>query len=301
MSVSVSSIIAQFFEWAECALAPNTVAAYRHQLLKIPQAVREKNASEIRPVDMTAWAKSWHEAQALVRLLNWAATEAGLIPSNPLTRVRLPMRGQRRRIANVILMEKLIRKSRPRSRAFLIALRESMARPQEIRAAAFEHLQSEDMETPIEKALIDGKALIVQTEFKDRRRRRDTSRPRVILVSRRLGRLILRLWHKSDTKSGPIFLNTRGKAWTKNAVRLFMRSLRRRLGIVADAMGENVVAYTFRHSLATLAAARGAQETWIAEILGHTETRTTRRYLHFQVGHLREGMERYASNRGKVR
>jgi len=291
----------EFLKWAGQALAPATVAAYKHQLGKIPPCVRRKRASRIRPIDLTAWAKSWHEGQAFVRLLNWALRDARLIKSNPLACCRLASRGQRRRILARAALVRIMRTGRRASRAFTLALRETLARPQEIRAATWEHLQSEDIDTPLDVALACGKALIVQHEFKDRRRRGDTTRPRVLLVSRRLGRLILRIGRDRTTRSGPIFLNNLGRAWSKNAVRCLFRRIRRRLAIIADANGENVVAYTFRHSLATLAASKGVHGRTLADLLGHVETRTTDRYIHLQVSHLREARVRFAPDRACVR
>lgn len=299
-AITVRRIMTQFFRWANTALAPATVAAYRHQLDKIPPSVQRKKASRIRPIDLTAWAKTWHEGQAFVRLLNWARDEAKLIRANPIGSIRLATRGQRKRILARAALQRLMRTGKPASRAFVLALRETLARPQEIRAAAWENLQSEDMDTPIDVALASGKALIVLHEFKDRRRRDDTTRPRVLLVSRRLGRLILRLCKDKAKRTGPIFLNNLGKAWTKNAVRCLFRRIRKRLELIADTNGENVVAYTFRHSLATYAASKGVHGRTLADLLGHVETRTTDRYVHLNVVHLREAMTRFAPDRAMM-
>ena len=46
--------------------------------------------------------------------------------------------------------------------------------------------------------------------------------------------------------TGPLFLNTRGKPWTRNAIRIRFRNLRKRLGLPAG-----VVAYAFRDSWIT--------------------------------------------------
>ena len=301
MRLTVRSLVTQFLRWAGNALAPASVAAYKHQLNKIPPRVRKKDAKRCRPVDLTEWAKTWHEAQAVVRLFNWAVEDAKLIRSNPFAAVRLPGRGQRKRIVAQAVLRRFMRSGRHSSRRFLMALRETLARPQEIRLACWEELQAEEIDMPIDVALREGRALIVQPEFKDRRRRHDATRPRVLLVSRRLGRLILRQAVPGQCMTGPIFRNNLGRPWTKNAVRCLMRRLRKRLRIDADARGENVTAYTFRHSLATLAASRGVTDRTLADILGHVETRTTARYLHLQVGHLRAAMERFAPDRSRVR
>lgn len=301
MRLTVHSLINQFLKWAGAALAPNTVAAYRHQLQKIPERIKKKQAISCRPIDLSTWAKTWHEAQAVVRLFNWAVEDARLIRSNPFAACRMPSRGGRRRIVGQAVLRKMMRSGRHASRRFLLALRETLARPQEIRLATWEQLQPQDVDTPIDQALADGTALIVQTDFKDRARRIDTTRPRVLLVSRRLGRAILRIAAQCEFRTGPIWTNNRGKAWTRNAVRCLMRRVRRRLDITADGRGENVVAYTFRHSLATIAASRGVTDRTLADILGHVETRTTSRYVHLSVGPLRAAMERIAPDRGKMR
>lgn len=302
MPVTVRRLVSEFLKWADQALAPNTVAAYRHQLGKVPTAIMRKPAARIRKCDLSAWAKSWHEAQAMVRLYNWACDDAKLIRSNPLKATRMPSRGARRRIVAQAVLRSMMRTGRHSSRRFLMALRETLARPQEIRYACWEHLQSEDPDLPIDQALQLGKALIVMHEYKDRRRRRDETTPRVLLVSKRLGRLILRIAGKIEgPRTGAIFLNNRRRAWTKNAVRCLLRRIRRRLKLDADARGENVVAYTFRHSLATVAASRGVRDRMLADILGHVETRTTARYQHLNVGHLREAMARFAPDRAAAR
>lgn len=296
MSVTVRSMVSRFLKWAEKALAPNTVAAYRHQLGKVPRSMRDKIASRCRPADLTRWAKTWHECQAVVRLFNWARDEAGIVRTNPFSRVRLPARRGRKRIVGPATLATFLRKSQRAGREFLLAMRETFARPQEIRLATWEQLQAEDPDQAIDAALVEGRALIVQHEYKDSSRRKGEPKPRVLLVSRRLGRLILRIARRSRPRTGPIFLNFRNSPWSKNAVRCLMRRVRRRLGIAKDAQGESVVAYTFRHSLATWAASRGVRDRLLADLLGHVETRTTERYVHLDVAHLRHAVNNLRSD-----
>lgn len=301
MALRINTVIRKFMTWAEGCLSPSTISAYRHQLRKWQSRVPNKVVNRLRPIDLTAWAKSWHEAQAIIRVLNWAANDARLIRHNPLQAVRKPGRGLRRRILTPQQMELLVRKSSPAARAFLVGLRETLGRPQEIRAATWDQLQPDTPGMPLDRALASGRALIVQTEFKDCRRRRDQTRPRVLLVSVCLGKLLLHMAKMSDARTGEIFRNTRGRPWTRNAVRIMMRRLRKRCKMLPDARGENVTAYTFRHSLATWAAAAGVVDRTLADLLGHVETRTTTRYLHLQVSHLRKAMAKIAPNRAKVR
>ena len=297
MPLMVSELTRLFLAWADQALAPATTRIYQYQLQKFVRSNPALTVAELRPMHLSAWAKTWHEAQALVRLCRWAVDEAGLIDRSPLERVKMPPRQQRHGILSPAEMARFLRRSRPAGRRFLLAMRETYARPQEIRGLLWTDLASEVPGMPIDDALAAGKALAVLREYKDRRRRKDSSRPRVLLISRRLGRLILRLKRDQPAGTEHVFLNTHDLPWSKNAVRCLLRRLRRLLGYQTDRWGQNVVAYTFRHSCATHAASRGVTDRLLADILGHVETRTTARYQHLNVGHLRAAMEAAAKRR----
>jgi len=69
--------------------------------------------------------------------------------------------------------------------------------------------------------------------------RKKTGKPRVIYLTPALTRLCLRL--AAAYPKGPLFLNTRGKAWTRNAIRIRFRRLREKFpqlkGVVCSAGG----------------------------------------------------------------
>lgn len=291
-SLTLKSLINQFLKWSETTLAPNTVNAYRHHLRCFLAATKNKQVRSLRPVHLTAAQRSWHDWQAVQRLMSWAVHEAQVMRKNPFARVKAPGRKQRKRILTPQEMARFLRASRRAWRQFLLAVRELGARPQEVRAVLWSDLHSDNPGVTVESALARGTAVFVLHDFKDRLRRTNTDAPRVLLVTRRLGRLLLRLRVRIAPLEGPVFRNTRALPWTKNAVRCMLRSLRRRLGFGPDQRGERVVAYTFRHSVATLAAANGIVDRVLADWLGHVETRTTQRYQHLCIGHIREAMRR---------
>jgi integrase/recombinase XerD len=66
-----------------------------------------------------------------------------------------------------------------------------------------------------------------------------------------------------------------------------MRRLRRRIDLADD-----VVPYTLRHTAATRATVAGVRDKLLAELLGHTSTRTTARYQHPNVEDLCAAAER---------
>ena len=65
-----------------------------------------------------------------------------------------------------------------------------------------------------------------------------------------------------------------------------MDRLRKRAGIEAKA-GEQVVLYSNRHTYGTEKSAR-VSSIELAELMGHTDVRTTQRYTHFNTERLHE-------------
>lgn len=292
MILTLKGLVKQFLKWCEATLAPNTVSYYRHHLQRFVLLVKNKRVKSLRPVHLTTHMKTWHDWQAVQRCFNWAVNESQLVKKNPFSRVSAPGRNQRKRIMTPQEMGALMRAPRRAWRHFLLALRELAARPQEVRAVEWDDLQPENPALPIDEALRKGRAVFVLHDFKDKAKRRDQDAPRVLLVTPRLGRLLLRMRAKGESLEGKVFRNTRGEPWTRNAVRCMFRSMRRRLGIKPDKRGENITAYTMRHSRATQAAANGVVDRVLADWLGHVETRTTRRYQHLNVGHIREALRK---------
>jgi site-specific recombinase XerD len=54
----------------------------------------------------------------------------------------------------------------------------------------------------------------------------------------------------------------------------------KKVGIVPDHNGETIVMYTTRHSYATGAIASGVSDRRLSELMGHTDPKTTQRYVH---------------------
>jgi len=72
-----------------------------------------------------------------------------------------------------------------------------------------------------------------------------------------------------------------GKPWTKNALCLRMRRLRKRAGIKPNEQGEQFVLYTCRHTFLTKAGADPrVSGSMLRGIAGHTNSATTDRYIH---------------------
>jgi site-specific recombinase XerD len=103
--------------------------------------------------------------------------------------------------------------------------------------------------------------------------------------------MLLRLLARSETEEGIVFRNAAGRPWTGNAVRCCMRRLRKHFTTKGET--EKIVAYHVRHTMGTQFTAAGVRDRVLADLMGHSSTRTTARYQHLQVEHLWEAMEQF--------
>jgi integrase len=301
MSCKLSELITSFRRWSDAKLRKSTASHYGYFHARFLAAVGDVDVQSLKTVDLLNWGKTWHEIQTVQRLFNWGYHDAALLESNPFAKVKKPHRSQRRRILSRSDMLRLLRKSKPVFRRFLLAMRETIARPQEIRSLQWEDLQLTGSFTDADDALQAGRACFVLWDYKCRELRRDADTPRLIPISRRLGRLLLRLKSRLTNASGPIFLNLYGKPWSNNASRLRMRRLRNALGWMPDRRGESVVCYSLRHTSATFAASLGIRDRTLADLMGHTNTKTTSRYLHLTTEHLQQALDQIQAKGHKPR
>jgi site-specific recombinase XerD len=253
-----------------------TLNYYTDQIQRFLDVVGGRRpAAGIKPIELERFKTNWQSVQAIQRLYNWGVA-MGLVATNPVRSVRAPDLGQRQRILSPTETARLLRAADKHYRAVLVALRHTIARPQEIRALQWKHL------------VLQPHPMFELTEFKAKSRRTDrlTARRRIPLDDRML-RLLRRLAAmRNPAPDDYVFLNRHGRSWTANALRIRMRNLRTRVGLGPDDRGEQVVNYTFRHTAATRACAAGVRDRVLAEVMGHSRTDTTARYQHLQDDHL---------------
>lgn len=284
--------VERFLAWAAVNNKPATVAVYRLYLERFVRFFGDVPLAKLTPANVTTWSQKFHPVQAVQRLLAWCHKEERSIASNPLEGMRKLKTGVRLRILSPEETLALLRGTDRAFRPFLVALRESIARPQEIRAVRPCDIRAAGGRPATEDELLAGEAFFELGAGKGFERRSDQSSVRIIPISPRLGRLLDRLLRHDRAVTEPIFRNGRGRPWTANAVRCRLRRLRVRIGLEADARGERVVAYSFRHTGATAAAAAGLRDFTLARVLGHASTRTTARYVHLQAADVIDGMKR---------
>lgn len=94
----------------------------------------------------------------------------------------------------------------------------------------------------------------------------------------------MRAAQDQDPNQPFVFLNHKGKPWTRYALDLRMRRCREKAKIPPDHNGEQLVLYTNRHTYLTNAARSGSISTpLLAELAGHTDIRMTQQYIHTNV------------------
>lgn len=288
--VTVAQIVPIFLDQTQSSLSPITFAMYRRYLRRLVAMFGERDLVSLTPSEIYQWGKTYHVVQAVQRLLSWAKREARLIDINPLEGMRKMPRGRRIRILSSAESARIMRSARTEFRRLLIAMRESIARPGEIRAANWGDVRISGLQPFTVGDLRSGRAFIFLDRFKARDRRQDGFAVRVIPISRRLGRLMARLWNESRLDTDPVFVNRHGRRWSINAVLCRLRRLRPLAGIRRDHRGENVVAYSMRHTGATAAICAGIDLATLAAVMGHSDVRMTSRYVHLAPDHLARAM-----------
>lgn len=287
---TVAAALPSFLDWASANLAPSTVYTYKLYLLRFRDFAGLVELDRLTPAQVLTWSQKFHPVQAVQRFASWCCNDARLISANPLHRIRLPRQGCRSRTLSRHELLRIMRHAGGPFRRFLFALRETIARPQEIRGVRWPEIRTAGNQPAELVDLVAGRAFFFVKKYKGKSRRKTPAAFRVIPIGPRLGRLLARLAAGGADLGGPVFTNSRGRSWSSNAVRLQVSRLRDRLGIVEDFAGERVVAYTVRHTQATAAVRAGVRDFTLAELMGHSSPRMTARYVHLSPEHLSQAI-----------
>lgn len=220
--------------------------------------------------DPKAWGPGTaHNARAnAFRVFAWAKEE-GILPENPLAGMKRPKPAPRQRAMTDDEFQKLYENASGPFADFLLALRETGARPKEVRDLRWECVQ-------------EDRWVLAQHKTAQK-----TKKARVIIVTDAVKAMMERLKGNGHTH---VFLNAAGRPWTLNAVRLQMKRLRERLGLADD-----LCAYLCRHGFGTRAILNGVNPAVVAELMGHTSLDMVAKvYVHLadQHEHLKDAVER---------
>jgi|GEM_PF-1430795 len=193
------------------------------------------------------------------RVFSWAKDE-GLLPENPLAGMKRPKPPSRQRAMSDGEFTKLYENAGGPFADYLLALRETGARPKELRDLLWTQVQEDRL---------------VLTKHKTSRK---VGKARVIILSEAMQDMMKRI---NGNGSDHVFLNTEGQPWTMNAVRLQMSRLRERLGLAND-----LCVYLCRHGFGTRAILNGVNPSVVAELMGHNSLEMVSKvYVHLADEH----------------
>ena len=203
------------------------------------------------------------------RALNWCVGE-GLLQDNPLKAVKKDRMLRREKTTSPEERAAIDAEVKDEAfRLFIFAMGQTGARAMEVRSVTAADCREGEWAFPSKGYAVTGKL-------------------RHIYLSKAMEELTRVLCERRPT--GPLFLNSRGKPWTHNAIRIRFRNLRKKLGLPAE-----IVATAFRHSFITDALEAGLPIATVAELAGRADTRMiTQVYskLSERKGHLRAAAER---------
>jgi integrase len=234
--------------------------------------IASRPAASLTFVDLAGLPPTAAVTRAVKRLYRWAK-----LP-DPLADVAVPPFGQRTRVLLPSEFRRLRQVCNPALRTILWFFSQTGARPLELRHLTWRQVNEKDR-------------VLVLTDFTARDLRKDGMRLRIIPMSAPAARA-LAYW-RQKTRPSPerfVFWSHRRKPWSSNSLRCAVARARKRARLNKPGM-EKIVAYSLRHTFATHAVANGIQETLLADIMGHVDLSTTRRYLHRSKEDMVKGLD----------
>jgi integrase len=251
---------------ADCRtqLAEQTFLERQRVLLRFAADWGDQKPAGLRPSDFRNWVNSqqewkaantkWCRANEIQAMFNWAVNDTR-IAKNPVKGIRFK-KGGRRRMTRPAEYVAMARAADQAVRPCLIFWRWSGQRPQDMARLEYEWIAWRNglpykAEIPSERHKTGGKTGV-----------------KVILFHPRVARLLHRLHQRSATKTGRVFLNSRGGGWKRVALGQRLTALREAAGVEQAATFHGM-----RHLFATEWLARGGSKELLAAMLGHAGTR----------------------------
>lgn len=290
LNAPLFSLAENFLAWAEKHIGSSTYDAYVYYLADFCNVKGHAAARTIKPHDVTKWMAShtaWGVSSqraaitAVKRCFSWAVDE-GLLEKSPIAAMKRPAANRREQFItdeqHVAMMQATDggRTKQTRAgalRAVLIALRHSGARPGTVAAVTSANV------SPAVDAWV----------MKKHKTRGKTGKPLIVWLSpclQTLTRIVM-----AARPDGPLFINSRGVAWSRNAIRCRMRNLREKLNLPPG-----TVAYGYRHGYTMRAILAGNDVATVAELMGHSDVSMIARHY----GHLDQAREHLKKAARKV-
>lgn len=284
--MKVDTLIELFLETVE---NPDNVRTYRYFLNSFKDHVGERKALDLIPLHLTEWLKEhpdWSPGTVRTAVskvhaaLNWAVRQ-GILDKNPISSTpgykREGYYERRRGTVPVDVAERLEAAARPAFARFLRGLRETGARPAELRRALIEKLDCE------------GGTLTVPNKTKKQTRKAE----RTLILSRGTVEFLRDVI--GGRTSGYIFLTSRRKPWTlANLKEYWSRTKKGCKWRAAVEVPEGVSLYTYRSTFISSAINdHNINPRIVAELVGHSNLEMImQHYYNADPDALRRAMEK---------
>jgi integrase len=281
--LTVEDIGEKFLDWVQLHRSEDTYDDYRDWLNKWVKLHGPRRVRDIRALDLEEWKQQlagrglshWTVNHAIVAVKTcWSwGFKNDLLPVNPLQKVqKLDVEGRERTFTPEEFLG-LLKNTDALFRQVLLFFRLTGIRPGEFCRLNWEQVDFENH-------------ILVIRRHKSRRTAK-TKKPRIIHLPPAAEKLIR--WRlRTCGRMERVFLNERRNPWKVNALRCRMMRLRDRAGIGPDENGERIVMYTARHTFGTRAAAAGVSDRRLADLMGHSDTKMTQKYIHLANPDLRK-------------
>lgn len=246
-----------FLDRVKAELKPLTYEWYVRHLKSFAAAHGERLAPEIRPHHVADWAgsKGWNATTkagavcAVKAAFAWGR-KMGHLDSDPIKDLPRPRPKRREKVLSGESAGAVLEATEGKAFGDLLSfLRETGARPSEAARLTAADVDRERGLATLQEHKTDG----------------STGKPRVIVLSKAALDLVVRL--AAEHPEGPLFLNSRGNAWTRWALSCAWRRLRPKLGL-----GHEATTVAFRHRFAT-DVSRTEPNGVVAALLGHASTK----------------------------
>ena len=256
--IRMTDLLRAYLEFSSVNHTPSTFKWYKFFLVSFDDLYGSLRPQLVTPAIIEAWLRTkggWKGSRrgaviALKRVMNWALDNRK-IGANPLRAMKAPPSGRRERFLTQE-ERKLISDSYSDNdtfRDFLFAMDQTGCRPGEI--------------STVTAAMVDLRTGV--WTFEEHKTVGKTGEPRVVILTPAMIDLTKRLM--AEYPEGPLFRNEDGNAWNRNSIRCRFRRVRDKLKL-----GDDVVAYLYRHAVCTDLLESGVGLVQTCEILGHKGT-----------------------------
>lgn len=270
---TVASIVDEFLDFAIKRDAPSTFYERRLYLQDFCNEHGPRLVRRCKPFHLTewvdhhdTWASNWTKHYAMrcvMRPFNWAV-KGKKIEENPFVGVEWPTCKTRRRPITLEEFTSLLDAASRTSRLgeILRFLACTGCRPCELR-----NLRWSDIDQSV------SPPAIVIADHKTSNTR-DDDEARVIPMLDELVILLARIADRCEHDEF-VFVTNRKAPWARSSIQQSVRRLRRKIGLPED-----VILYGIRHYVGTHSVLNGNDVRTTGDLLGHTNVRTTDRYVH---------------------